>query len=223
MKTNKNFDNEEWQNRLDLAAAYHLADIYGFSDIIWNHITCKTSSKKNTFLINKTPAIQFGRGGRSKYRNRKNIDYQQYELLKERAKLPILVSVVDSRGERSVRYKNKLVNQTVDITGGDENALRTLNTFIDDGRGLTQDDIRFSRNVCLLGMDVIDRLFPFEDPLGKVIQIKGLNYTVVGTVQRKGELFGGSQDNFILIPITCLLYTSPSPRDLSTSRMPSSA
>ena len=26
-----------------------------------------------------------------------------------------------------------------------------------------------------------------------------------------------------LFPITCLLYTSPSPRDLSTSRMPSSA
>ena len=53
MKTNKNFEAEEWQNRLDLAAAYHLADIYGYSDIIWNHITCKTSSKKNTFLINK--------------------------------------------------------------------------------------------------------------------------------------------------------------------------
>ncbi len=53
MKNNKNFDDEELKNRLDLAAAYHLADIYGFSDIIWNHITCKTSSKKNTFLINK--------------------------------------------------------------------------------------------------------------------------------------------------------------------------
>ena len=53
MKTNRNFDDEELQNRLDLAAAYHLADIYGFSDIIWNHITCKTSSKKNTFLINQ--------------------------------------------------------------------------------------------------------------------------------------------------------------------------
>ena len=53
MKINKNFDDDEWKNRLDLAAAYHLADIYGFSDIIWNHITCKTSSKKNTFLINK--------------------------------------------------------------------------------------------------------------------------------------------------------------------------
>jgi len=52
MKTNKNIDQEELQNRIDLAAAYHLADIYGFSDIIWNHITCKTSSSKNTFLIN---------------------------------------------------------------------------------------------------------------------------------------------------------------------------
>ena len=29
--------------------------------------------------------------------------------------------------------------------------------------------------------------------------------------------------NFNLIPRSCLLYTSPSPRDLSTSRMPSSA
>ena len=156
----------------------------------------------NTFLINKTPTIQFGPGSRSKYRNRKNIDYRQYELLKERAKLPILVSVVDSEQERSIRYKDKLVNKTVEISGGDENALRTLNTFVEDGRNLTQDDIQFSRNVCLLGGDVIDKLFPFEDPLGKVIQIKGLNYTVVGTIERKGELFGGSQDNFILIPIT---------------------
>ena len=156
----------------------------------------------NTFLVNKTPAIQFGPGSRSKYRNRKNIDYTQYELLKERAKLPILVSVVDSEQERSIRYKDKLVNKTVEISGGDENALRTLNTFVEDGRNLTQDDIQFSRNVCLLGGDVIDKLFPFEDPLGKVIQIKGLNYTVVGTIERKGELFGGSQDNFILIPIT---------------------
>ena len=44
----------ELQIRQDLAAAYRLADYFGFSDIIWNHITAKTSSKKNTFLINKT-------------------------------------------------------------------------------------------------------------------------------------------------------------------------
>lgn len=44
---------EEWKNRVNLAACYHLADKFGMSDIVWNHITAKTSSKKNTFLINK--------------------------------------------------------------------------------------------------------------------------------------------------------------------------
>ena len=44
---------EELQNRTNLAACYHLADHFMMSDIIWNHITAKTSSKKNTFLINK--------------------------------------------------------------------------------------------------------------------------------------------------------------------------
>ena len=45
-------NDEEWQNRLDLAASYHLAHHFGWSDIIWNHITARTSSIKNTFLIN---------------------------------------------------------------------------------------------------------------------------------------------------------------------------
>ena len=45
--------NEEMKNRFDLAACYHLADYFKMSDIIWNHITAKTSSDKDTFLINK--------------------------------------------------------------------------------------------------------------------------------------------------------------------------
>jgi ribulose-5-phosphate 4-epimerase/fuculose-1-phosphate aldolase len=48
-----NITDEEWENRINLAACYHLADHFGWSDIIWNHITAKTSTNKNTFLINK--------------------------------------------------------------------------------------------------------------------------------------------------------------------------
>ena len=48
-----NISDEEWQNRKNLAASYHLAHYFGWSDIIWNHITAKTSKIKNTFLINK--------------------------------------------------------------------------------------------------------------------------------------------------------------------------
>jgi len=44
---------EEKKNRVDLAACYHLADYFKMSDVIWNHITAKTTSKKDTFLINR--------------------------------------------------------------------------------------------------------------------------------------------------------------------------
>tara|TARA_Y100001970_G_scaffold98770_1_gene124223 strand:+ start:1216 stop:1962 length:747 start_codon:yes stop_codon:yes gene_type:complete len=52
VKKKLNFSQEEWSNRINLAACYHLADHFGMSDIVWNHITAKTSSKKETFLIN---------------------------------------------------------------------------------------------------------------------------------------------------------------------------
>ena len=44
---------DERKNRVDLAACYHLAHHFKMSDIIWNHITAKTCSQKNSFLINK--------------------------------------------------------------------------------------------------------------------------------------------------------------------------
>ena len=46
------YSKEEWINRVNLAACYHLADYFKMSDIVWNHITAKTSSEKDTFLIN---------------------------------------------------------------------------------------------------------------------------------------------------------------------------
>ena len=42
-------------------------------------------------------------------------------------------------------------------------------------------------------------------------------------IAKVGEILDGATNESLPIPYTCLLYTSPSPRDLSTSRMPSSA
>ena len=43
---------EEWQTRVDLAACYRLADLNGFSDIVWNHISARVPGQPNRFLIN---------------------------------------------------------------------------------------------------------------------------------------------------------------------------
>ena len=158
----------------------------------------------NTFLITKDPAIQFGRN--EKYRNRKNIDLDQYFQLKERAKLPILVSGGDeTQNVRVVTYKDKKTKQAPRVSGGDSGTLRTVNTYIADGRNLTEEDVHLSRTVCIIGADVVDILFPFEDPLGKVIQLKGINFTVVGVTERQGQSFGQSQDNYVFMPVTTFL------------------
>ena len=158
----------------------------------------------NTFVIQKYPEISFGEE-RRKHRNRKNIDYDLYKKLKDRATLPVLVSVSERSQVRNVKYKDKVVKNYVELFGGDEGSIRTFKTYIGDGRNIAPDDVRYARNVCVLGMDVVDKLFPFENPISKKIQIEGLNYYVVGVAERQGEAFGQSQDNYIAIPITSYL------------------
>jgi ribulose-5-phosphate 4-epimerase/fuculose-1-phosphate aldolase len=51
-KSANKYSAAEWQMRVDLAACYRLADLYGFSDIIWNHITAKVPDSDH-FLINR--------------------------------------------------------------------------------------------------------------------------------------------------------------------------
>lgn len=155
----------------------------------------------NTFVIQKYPAIQIGKRDK-KIRNRENINFNQYKKFKNSAVLPSLVSVSEGKSVRNIKYKDKIVKNYVELFGGDEGSLRIFKTFISEGRNLAPDDVRYSRNVCILGMDVVDRLFPFENPISKVIQIEGLNYNVVGIAERKGEGFGQSQDNYIAIPIS---------------------
>ena len=47
-----NVSAEEWQARVDLAAAYRLIDLYGMSDLIANHISMRVPGEPDAFLIN---------------------------------------------------------------------------------------------------------------------------------------------------------------------------
>ena len=156
----------------------------------------------NTFSISKRPAIQFGHGGRWKYRNRPNITYKLYEGLKERAILPLHVSAYDTKWGATVKYKNKQATKNIEVGGGDEFTVRTLNSNISDGRNFSQDDVIHMRKTAIIGKDAITQLFPFEDPLDKMISINGIKFRIIGVIEEKGAMFGESQDNIIAIPIT---------------------
>jgi|TARA_Y100000310_G_scaffold72642_1_gene68726 putative ABC transport system permease protein len=159
----------------------------------------------NTFAIQKTPAIQIGGHGRRKYRNRPNITLAQFEELKRRAQIPLTVSVGDDHWGSKIKYGERETKTNVVIYAADEWTVKNHNTFIGDGRGIIADDVRFSRRVCVLGMDVVDLLFPFENPLGKTVESDGVKYQVIGVTERQGQIFGESKDNNIYIPVSTFL------------------
>ena len=161
----------------------------------------------NTFIIQKDPNFFIGssREEKDQYRNRKNITIDQFRALKARCDMPKIISAEIITDIQTISYKDRKVQNSVELLGGDDGTVRFYNTFLVDGRNFVIDDIHYSRNVCVLGMDIVDRLFPYENPLGKKIKIKGLDYFVIGVTERQGEAFGVSKDNFIVIPVTNFL------------------
>jgi putative ABC transport system permease protein len=54
----------------------------------------------------------------------------------------------------------------------------------------------------ILGVDVKQALFPYEDPIDKDVRINGSPFRVIGVMEPLGNFFGQSRDNSIFIPIT---------------------
>ena len=53
----------------------------------------------------------------------------------------------------------------------------------------------------MLGWAVADKLFGGRDPLDRIIKIGGLHFRVIGVSEKKGSVFGESQDEFAIVPL----------------------
>jgi putative ABC transport system permease protein len=69
------------------------------------------------------------------------------------------------------------------------------------GRAPSRLEVSRNRPVVLLGFDTADRLFRGQNPIDKTIQINGTHFRVLGVNEKKGSVFGNSQDEFALIPL----------------------
>jgi len=77
------------------------------------------------------------------------------------------------------------------------------NWVIASGKSFEPADMTGAAKVALLGETVVRNLFGDADPVGQVIRIRKVPFTVIGTLQRKGQsLMGQDQDDVILMPIT---------------------
>ena len=78
-----------------------------------------------------------------------------------------------------------------------------------------EDDSR--SNVCFIGADISDKLFPTSDPLGQTIRIDGRAFRVVGVGKSLGSVFGQSRDKYVAVPLSTFLALYGSRRSLNVS------
>ncbi|PYT14793.1 MAG: multidrug ABC transporter substrate-binding protein [Acidobacteria bacterium] len=106
-----------------------------------------------------------------------------------------------SRGGAQVVYGNN--NWGTQILGTTPDYLTIRDIGIQSGQSFTGSDVDAATKVAMVGKTVIDNLFNGADPVGQVIRIKGVPFTVVATLVSKGQSpTGQDQDDLIIIPIS---------------------
>jgi putative ABC transport system permease protein len=91
--------------------------------------------------------------------------------------------------------------KTAQIVATDEN-FPTLNRIpIAKGRHLSASDMRTRANVCVIGDEIAKKLFPDQDPIGRLITLPGITLEVVGVLERM-DIMGQTTGRYMLLPLT---------------------
>ncbi len=104
------------------------------------------------------------------------------------------------RSSGMVVYGN--MNWSTIIMGATPELFDIREWWTSSGRGITRQDVEGAAKVCLLGQTVADNLFGSSNPLGRMVRIKKIPFTVVGVLETKGQSPQGTdQDDTIFVPL----------------------
>ncbi len=99
--------------------------------------------------------------------------------------------------------REKAADRRTSIQGTTPEYLTIRDMTIQNGQAFTQQDVDAATKVAVLGKTVVDNLFNGEDPVGKIIRVKAVPFTVVGVLVPKGQsVTGQDQDDIIVVPLS---------------------
>jgi putative ABC transport system permease protein len=114
---------------------------------------------------------------------------------------PLVRSVMaESSRPGQVAFQEKLL-ESVSVRGVSAEYVNFSSYNAERGRLLSPSEVERNRNVVLLGWGTADRLFGQANPLDKIIKIEGAHFRVIGVNEKKGAIFGQSQDEFAVVPL----------------------
>jgi putative ABC transport system permease protein len=106
-----------------------------------------------------------------------------------------------------VSYHGESTNPNISICGGTPEYAQNNTHYVGLGRNISEMDVRSARKVVVLGYAIAQKLFPFNDPIGKDVLVDKRKYQVVGVFDQKKSAFGGNFDNYVLMPVTTFVNT----------------
>jgi putative ABC transport system permease protein len=98
------------------------------------------------------------------------------------------------------------LNWGTSIEGTGSDYLEIRKWSIEYGEFYSDQDVKASAKVCVLGKTVADALFPESSPVGQTVRIRNVPCKVVGVLSKKGQnAMGQDQDDIILAPYTTVI------------------
>ena len=153
----------------------------------------------DVFLVSRFGIINNQKDYLDAARRNHKITWEDYEALRDGMKLPKNVGL-EARSSSNVRGPHDLA-EDVSIRGVTANIGEMDVEEVARGRYISDQDNDHRSTTCLLGADVVNKLFPSSDPLGRTVSVDGHEFIVVGIAKPIGAVMGQPQDNFVYIPI----------------------
>lgn len=128
------------------------------------------------------------------------LKYEDLKSLAEKKRAPNVTGVAGYvTGSTELRAKN--YSSQTKYQGVTANLIDVEKIEIEKGRFFTVDEETNLSRVIVLGYSQAKNLFPNDNPIGKSVVLKNLNFTVIGTIEKRGSVAFGSPDDEVYVPL----------------------
>jgi putative ABC transport system permease protein len=170
--------------------------IQGMNAYVTNAIV--TDVGADNFTIQRNPVVRTA-ADEERVRSNPPITREDAEAVREFGD-HILAVATQGNSRTRITYKNQTLN-SVQIQGVSREYIYFSTFDAERGRAISPAEVDRHRPVTILGYDTAEQLFGAADPIDKLIRIGNMQFRVVGVSEKKGSVFGQSQDEFAVVPI----------------------
>lgn len=125
---------------------------------------------------------------------------EDLEYIRARAQVIDKVGAKAGGNRREVKY-GPTIMEDITVDGAEPVIGEIEKVDVAQGRYFTEAENNNAMRVAFIGRDVVDKLFPQGNPIGREIVIRGIPYRVIGVQVAKGTVFGRPMDSFVQLPL----------------------